>query len=243
MKTPKLFLAFVCIIGAALVADIGYSVFPSPPADIAEINLNVGPDLNAQLAKKRLKIGQPVFMRIFKQSSKLQVWIKHDGFFRHFKSYPICNYSGDLGPKLKEGDRQSPEGFYKVSKGQMNPNSTYHLSFNLGYPNKFDRTLGRTGSYLMVHGNCLSIGCYAMTDAGIEEIYLLADAALNNGQSFFRVHIYPFEMSAENLGKFRNSEWIDYWQNLKTGYDLFEQQKIPPDVSVKNKLYVFNSLT
>jgi murein L,D-transpeptidase YafK len=122
----------------------------------------------------------------------------------------------------------------------MNPLSNYHLSFNLGYPNSYDRLHGRTGSALMVHGSCVSIGCYAMTDKGIEEIFTLADAALCNGQPFFRVHIFPFPMTEENMRKHVNSKWYEFWKNLKEGYDFFEEGgHNPPNVEVKNKQYVF----
>jgi len=148
-----------------------------------------------QLTDKGFALGDPVFMRIFKEEAELEVWMQKGDAFELFKTYPICNYSGDLGPKLREGDRQSPEGFYFVGKSALNPNSSYHLSFNLGYPNAYDRARNRTGSYLMVHGDCRSIGCYAMTDAGIEEIYGLGAAALNAGQAFFRAHAFPFRMT------------------------------------------------
>ena len=158
-----------------------------------------------------------------------------------FKSYAICSFSGDLGPKLKQGDWQSPEGFYFVKPIQLNPWSQYHLSFNLGFPNRYDREHSRTGSALMVHGDCVSIGCYAMTDPQINEIYSLASAALENGQPFFRVHAFPFKMTDERLAKETQNPWYSFWQNLKTGYDIFEQSAIPPNVTVNNKQYVFDS--
>jgi len=198
------------------------------------------PELKKQLSEKEINLGSPIFIRIFKASSELEVWIKEGEEFQLLKTYPICYFSGELGPKLKEGDKQSPEGFYAVSARQMNPNSSYHLAFNIGFPNKFDRAHHRTGSYLMVHGSCVSIGCYAVTDKGIEEIYLFADAALNNGQSFFRVHIFPFRMNESNMHKYRHSKWNDFWKNLKEGYDFFETFKRPPNVEVINKRYVFN---
>lgn len=160
--------------------------------------------------------------------------------FTLFKGYPICAWSGNLGPKEKEGDGQSPEGFYFVPPDAMNPNSQFHLSFNLGFPNAYDRAHGRTGSFLMVHGDCVSIGCYAMTDKAIEEIYVLAEAAHTGGQSYFRVHIFPFRMTDENMSAHDASPWIDYWRNLKAGYDAFEDTRIPPNVRVENKNYVFN---
>ena len=130
--------------------------------------------------------------------------------FRFFRIYTICEASGELGPKEQEGDLQSPEGFYVVTLEQMNPDSHYHLAFDLGYPNAYDQAYGRTGSALMIHGNCVSAGCYAMTDTDIEESYTLADAALRNGQPFFAVHIFPFRMSQQHLRHVRHSRWLPF---------------------------------
>jgi len=197
--------------------------------------------LKKQLLEKNLQYGAPVFIRIFKQSSQLEVWLENsEQTFSLFKTYPICTFSGDLGPKLKEGDWQSPEGFYFVTANQLNPWSQYHLSFNLGYPNRYDRAHNRTGSALMVHGNCVSIGCYAMTDKYIDEIYAMINASLENGQSFLRIHAFPFELSNRNLQKNKSNQWFSFWKNLKEGYDLFEKNKVPPNVKVKNKKYIFD---
>ena len=185
-------------------------------------------------------IGSPIFVRIFKEEKMLEVWMLKGEQYARYKAFPICYHSGGLGPKLREGDKQSPEGFYQVSAASMNPNSRYHLSFNLGYPNAYDRSHGRTGSYLMVHGGCSSIGCYAMTDERIEEIYTLADAALQNGQPFFQVHSFPFRMTEDNMQRHKESPWHDFWQNLKQGYELFEQYKHPPSVRVRDKHYAFS---
>ncbi len=183
------------------------------------------------------KIGDPVFIRIFKEESLLEVWIRPGAEYQHLKDYAICAYSGGLGPKLAEGDRQSPEGFYKVSKYQLNPNSKFHLSFNLGYPNKYDREYNRTGSFLMVHGNCVSDGCYAMTNAKMEEIYALVEGALQKDQKVVWVHAYPFRMTEANLALHSENEWHNFWINLKEGYDYFEAEHLPPGVKVEDKHY------
>ena len=201
----------------------------------------VSPRLEAELAGKGLRLGAPIFIRIFKDADELEVWVESVDGFRLFKTYRICRYSGGLGPKRRQGDRKSPEGFYFVTPGRMNPGSRFHLAFNLGYPNAFDRAHGRTGSALMVHGDCVSIGCYAMTDPGIEEIYALADAALRGGQPFFRVHVFPIRLTPENLARKRRSKWFDVWTGLKPGYDLFEQERWPPNVEVSGGRYVFES--
>ena len=147
--------------------------------------------------------------------------------------------SGHLGPKLAEGDRQAPEGFYYVSRGNMNPRSLYHLSFNIGFPNRYDLSHDRTGSLIMVHGDRQSIGCFAMTDEKVEEIYTLCDAALKKGQPFFRVHCFPFRMTTERMNEAKGNRWEGFWKNLEEGYDWFEEKKVPPDVEVAEKRYVF----
>lgn len=190
-----------------------------------------------------MPLGRPIFIRIFKEEEELEVWTQPKGKerFELWKTYPICAYSGGLGPKLKEGDMRSPEGFYFVPPSAMNPKSSYHLSFNLGYPNAYDRAHGRTGSFLMVHGKCVSIGCYAMTDPFIEEIYALADAAHKRAeQAFFRVHVFPFRMTEANMARHADSKWADFWTNLKEGHDHFEATGQPPNVEVSNKRYVFD---
>ncbi len=193
--------------------------------------------LNERLLTLSAKVGDPVFIRIFKDEAILEVWINVGSGYEHLKDYSICAYSGYLGPKRKEGDRQAPEGFYKVTKRLLNPNSKYHLSFNLGYPNAYDRAHKRTGSFLMVHGNCVSIGCYAMTNEKIEEIYALVEGALKNGQKYVDVHAYPFYMTAENMSLYEGNIWYDFWVNLKEGYDYFESEKVVPKIKVENKRY------
>ncbi|ODR98256.1 hypothetical protein AUC69_10215 [Methyloceanibacter superfactus] len=202
----------------------------------------LAPQTRALLAEKGMTEEQPVLVRIFKAESELEVWKqKDDGRYYHFKTYPICAYSGGLGPKVKQGDRQAPEGFYLISRDQLNPRSKYHLAFNIGFPNAYDRSLGRTGSNLMVHGDCTSAGCYAMTDAVIEEIYILAREALNAGQASFQVQAYPFRMTSANLAAHTKDDWYDFWRNLKEGYDYFETTRLPPTVAVCEKRYLVNA--
>ena len=189
------------------------------------------------LKRNGIAKGAPVFIRIFKQESELELWAEGGNEYVLVKRYPICKWSGKLGPKLKEGDLQSPEGFYGVTPDRLNPNSRFHLSFNVGFPNEYDKAHGRTGSFLMVHGNCVSIGCYAMTDPGIEEIYGTVEAALTAGQPSVQVHIFPFKMTAKNLRAHENSKWIGFWRNLKQGYDAFEMRRRPPKITVDGRLY------
>lgn len=215
---------------------------PSSPRSREAVS-RVKPKLEKELSKAGFNWGSPIFIRIFKEKKELEVWLKDVNRYKLFKTYKICTYGGDsLGPKTQQGDGLAPEGFYFVTPQRMNPLSNFHLSFDLGYPNAYDRVHRRTGSALMVHGSCVSIGCYAMTDEGIEEIYALADTALRNGQRFFRVHIFPFRMTNENMKKHSKSKWFKFWENLKEGYDFFEENgHNPPNVEVGNKRYVFES--
>jgi murein L,D-transpeptidase YafK len=203
----------------------------------------LSPYLEKELKEKNLRLGSPIFIRIFKIPRTLEVWMEHDQQYRLFKSYPICSYSGHPGPKLQEGDWQSPEGFYTVSSDQLNPWSDNHLSFDIGYPNNYDKENNRTGSAIMVHGGCTSQGCYAMSDHRMEEIYTLANSALEHGQLSFSVHIFPFAMTNENLQRFRHSPWISFWENLKTGYDIFEHsRKVPLMISENGRYHVRSNL-
>ncbi len=188
--------------------------------------------LDDRLAALGVERGAPIFIRIFKLESELELWVEKNGRYELFATYPICLWSGRLGPKLREGDRQAPEGFYTVSAEQLNPNSRWHRSFNLGFPNAFDQAHGRTGTFLMVHGGCASIGCYAMTDEVVDEIWGLVTAALDQSQQRFAVHVFPFRMTERNLGLRRGQLWSAFWADLKKGYDLFEASRIPPAVSV-----------
>ena len=202
----------------------------------------VRPEWEKALAARKLVWGDPVFIRAFKKEKELEVFVRDraSGKFVHFRTYRVAGSSGGLGPKLREGDRQVPEGFYATGRRGMKPNSTYHLAFNIGYPNAYDRHHGRTGSLIMVHGHHISIGCLAMTDAKIEEIYTLCDAALRHDQPFFRTHIFPFRMTEANMEAHKDSSWQDFWRNLKEGYDHFERHRIPPDATVSGGRYVFS---
>jgi murein L,D-transpeptidase YafK len=199
-------------------------------------------ELAVAMEKKNMPKESPILVRIFKEESELEVW-KQDtnGQFALLKTYPICRWSGELGPKIKEGDRQAPEGFYTITPGQMNPNSAYYLSFDLGYPNAFDRAYGRTGSQLMVHGDCSSRGCYSMTDEQISEIYALGRDAFFGGQKSFQVQAYPFRMTAKNMARHRNNPNVAFWKMLKTGNDHFEVSHLEPKVNVCEKHYVFDA--
>lgn len=212
------------------------------PPDLAPHLRPLSKETMMLLGKKGMSTSAPIFVRVFKEESELEVWKQRDdGRYYHFKTYPVCNWSGDVGPKKSQGDKQAPEGFYTVKREQMNPNSQFHLAFNLGYPNAFDRAHRRTGDFLMVHGKCRSAGCYAMTDALMEEIYALAREAFIGGQETFEVHAFPFRMTEANLARHAKSEHMAFWKTLKEGYDHFEASRQPPSVLVCERKYVVNA--
>jgi murein L,D-transpeptidase YafK len=195
----------------------------------------------AEIAAKNMDKESPILARIFKEEAEMEIWkMNRDGEYALLKTYPICRWSGDLGPKKKEGDRQAPEGFYSITPGQMNPASNYYLAFNTGFPNAYDRAWGYTGSELMVHGDCSSRGCYAMTDEQIQEIYALARESFFGGQKAFQLQAMPFRMTALNMAKHRNNPNFAFWKMLKEGYDHFEATHLQPQVAVCEKHYVFD---
>lgn len=228
-------------VAAALAVAVAVAACSGGLTPISPSEQPLSKDAMMLLGRKGMEQNAPIFIRIFKEESELEVWkARDDGRFYHFKTYPICNWSGSVGPKTSRGDKQAPEGFYRVSESQLNPNSNYYLAFNLGYPNAYDRARQRTGSSLMVHGNCRSAGCYAMTDALIEEIYGLARDALRGGQESFEVHAFPFRMTDANMARYRDNPNYRFWRTLKQGYDFFETYRLTPTVAVCERRYVVN---
>ena len=204
---------------------------------------DVRASIKTKMSGLDMTMSSPIMLRIFKEDSTLEVWKQtRSGRYALLQTFEICKWSGELGPKVKEGDRQAPEGFYEITPALMNPNSSYHLAFNLGFPNQFDRSHNRTGSHLMVHGACSSRGCYAMTDEQVQDIYALARESFKGGQRSFQVQAFPFRMTAENMAKHRKSEHYGFWQMLKRGYDHFEVTKQPPKIDVCEKRYVFDAV-
>jgi murein L,D-transpeptidase YafK len=227
--------------GGALLA--GCNADEASLAANAKANQPVPPKLVATVNEKDMDLQSPILVRLFKQEAELEVW-KQDrsGKFALLKTYPICRWSGDLGPKVREGDRQAPEGFYAITPAQMNPQSAYYLSFNTGYPNAFDKALGRSGSQLMVHGDCSSRGCYAMTDEQIAEIYSLGRESFFGGQRSFQFQAYPFRMTPVNMAKHRNNPNMAFWKMIKEGNDHFEVTRQEPKVDFCEKKYVFDAV-
>jgi murein L,D-transpeptidase YafK len=206
------------------------SLAPVPPETLAKME-QIGTNKEA-----------PMLIRAYKKEAEFEVWkMNGEGKYVHLKTFPMCRWSGQLGPKTREGDRQVPEGFYSITPAQMNPNSAYYLSFNVGYPNQLDRALGHSGGTIMVHGACSSAGCFSMTDAQIAEIYAIARSAFNGGQRAIQMQSYPFRMTAENLAKHRLDPNIGFWKNLKEGNDHFEVTKEEPTVAYCDRRYIFNA--
>ncbi len=216
---------------------------PAPAQSVAE---------QAPAADVPFARGQNAFVRIFKKEGELELWLKRGDRYALFKTYQVCKWSGHLGPKMREGDYQSPEGFYSVSAKQLHPKSKYHRAFNVGFPNALDKQLGYTGGALMVHGDCQSVGCFAMTDRGIDEIYGYVAAAIGAGQHEVPVHIFPFRMTNSNLASETgqgllafassgNEQYASFWRNLKEGYDLFDRTGEPPTAYACNGRYAFNA--
>ena len=196
----------------------------------------------AELKAKKMEKESPILMRIFKEEAELEVWKQNDsGRFALLRTYPICRWSGELGPKIKAGDRQAPEGFYTITPGLMNPNSSQYLAINTGFPNAYDRANDRTGAFLMIHGGCSSAGCYAMTDGQIAEIYALARESFFGGQTSFQLQAYPFRMTPLNMARHRNSPHMAFWKMIKEGYDHFEVTHLEPRVDVCEKRYIFDA--
>lgn len=226
-------LAVLAALSLAACQDSGLSqraLAPIPPETVALMQ-KIGTDKEA-----------PMLIRAYKKEAELEIWkMGGDGKYVYLKTFPMCRWSGQLGPKTREGDRQVPEGFYAITPAQMNPNSAYYLSFNVGYPNQLDRALGYTGGTIMVHGDCSSAGCFSMTDAQIAEIYAIARSAFSGGQRAIQMQSYPFRMTAENLAKHRLDPNIGFWKNLKEGNDHFEVTKQEPEVAYCGRRYVFNA--
>jgi murein L,D-transpeptidase YafK len=227
---------------AAAVALAGCDTDNANPALSAKAMQPISQKTLSEMAQKNMSKDSPILVRLFKQESELEVW-KQDssGRFALLHTFPICRWSGDLGPKVREGDRQAPEGFYNLTRGNLNPNSQYHLAFNLGFPNAYDKANDRTGAFLMIHGDCSSRGCYAMTDEQISEIYALARESFFGGQRSFQIQAFPFRMTPLNMAKHRGNPNMAFWKMLKEGYDHFEVTRQEPKVDVCEKHYVFNA--
>jgi murein L,D-transpeptidase YafK len=234
----------VALAGMTVACHAGPGIEPAPDLpDLSSLQQAPAPtfapaDRLRRLTEKGMTAGSRVMIRIFKAESELELWLQKDDRFELFAIYPICFWSGRLGPKQREGDRQAPEGFYTVATRQLHRRGRHPRSLDLGFPNALDRAYARTGSYILVHGGCQSIGCYAMTNPVMEEIYALSEQALLRGQERVQVHVFPFRMTEDNMKVFSDHQWHEFWQSLKSGYDMFERTRVPPRIGVCDKKYV-----
>ena len=199
----------------------------------------IWPILQKELSANNFKFPAPLYIRIFKDESLLEIWAKSGKQYRLFKSYDICYFTGGLGTKMREGDGKSPEGFYALTPHQLNPLSNYYLAINVGYPNKLERLKGYTGDAIMIHGHCASIGCYAMTNPRIEEIYTLVYEAFKAGQQQIRLDIFPFRMDEQHLKKFGAHAEAAFWKTMEPGYTRFEKSHLPAEFQIRHKSYAF----
>jgi murein L,D-transpeptidase YafK len=231
-------LASAVLAGSMMLAGCNTDVYQIPTRAMKELS----PEMLALLGQKGMPKESPILVRIFKEESELEVW-KQDttGRFEMLRVYPICRWSGELGPKVREGDRQAPEGFYTITPALMNPNSSYYLAINTGFPNTYDKANGHSGAFLMIHGDCSSRGCYAMTDEQIGEIYSLARESFLGGQQSFQIQAYPFRMTAANLARHRTNPNMPFWRMIKEGNDHFEVTHMEPKVDVCDRHYVFDA--
>ncbi|MGF0539637.1 L,D-transpeptidase family protein [Agrobacterium sp. ES01] len=234
--------AIVLFLAVATLAGCNDTLDSFDPSKISnKVEQPLPSKILAAMKAKGMERNSPIMIRVFKEEGVLEIWkAKTNNRFDKIAEYEICAWSGKLGPKVKEGDRQAPEGYYPLTPYHLNPNSKYFLAINTGYPNRFDQANGRTGSNLMIHGACSSSGCYSMTDAQIMEIYAFARDAFKGGQQTVQLQAFPFRMTAENMARHRLSPHYDFWKMLKVGYDNFEVTKRPPEVAVCGRQYVFN---
>ncbi|AQX22009.1 Murein L,D-transpeptidase YafK [Bartonella sp. CDC_skunk] len=236
MKLKRLFSAALFILTGMLMA----CQERLPTSFKAKIEQSLPREILNKMAMNDIDQYAPIMMRFFKEDNIAEIWKQNrSGVFVLVVSYDICKWSGRLGPKYREGDFQAPEGFYTVQENQMNPYSKYYLSFNIGFPNLYDQIHGRTGSYLMVHGACSSVGCYSMNDRNMAQIYAFARDAFKGGQKEFQLHAFPFRMTDANMQRHYTSPHYEFWMMLKEGYDFFETNRKPPKITVYDKRYVF----
>jgi|GEM_PF-1759379 len=217
------------------------AVTPSPKK---LIKAALGEYLATRLAKDGFEVGAPILIRIFKETSELEIWLadkKDGGKFRRFNTYSICKWSGKIGPKLSEGDRQSPEGFYAFSPWNLRAHHRNFRAIDIGYPNDLDEAMGRTGSDIQIHGGCGSSGCFAMTDERVDEIFRLTAAAFGGGQREIMVHAFPFRMTKTAMAKRQKHPWMGFWKNLKEIDEAFKTSRKLPKISICDKKYTLNA--
>ena len=234
----------------AISVDTGAQNFKSQQAKFARVQTAIA---EKEMSVKKLfaarNMAYPpkeIFLRAFKREQIIELWVNDAGKYHLLKEYAVCAASGDLGPKRRQGDNQVPEGFYYVER--FNPMSNFYLSLGLNYPNEADKILGARGNLggdIFIHGDCVSIGCMAIQDEQIKELYLIAIEAKSAGQAHVPVHVFPARMHAKGMKRLQreaagNAQLLAFWQNLKEGFDIFENNHRLPIVTVdKQGRYIF----
>lgn len=199
----------------------------------------VGMTLAAQFQEKGLTLGSAVFIRVYKQTSEMELWVQQGARYVHFKTYGICRWSGGLGPKMYEGDRQSPEGLYHITAADLIVNPRWDRAMNINYPNSYDVVNGRSGSGILIHGKCGSVGCFAIQDQNVEEVYGAVRAALNNGQAEIPVLALPFRFASVAPTVNDTLQLSEFWSDLRRADLLFERDRIPPTAWICDGRYYF----
>jgi murein L,D-transpeptidase YafK len=194
----------------------------------------------AAFAEKHLRFGAPVFLRVYKQSSEVELWVQQGPRYALFKTYSICRWSGGLGPKMVQGDRQAPEGLYHITAPDLVVNRRWHRAMRLNYPNAFDVVNGRTGYGIYIHGKCRSVGCFAINDDNVEEVYEIVRAALSNGQVRIPVLSLPFRFSSINSLVNEPFVFGEFWRELRRADFLFNRDRLPPSASLCDGNYYFS---
>jgi murein L,D-transpeptidase YafK len=197
-------------------------------------------DMAAEFFSRNLELGSPVFIRVYKQTSEMQLWVQQGSHYVLFKTYGICRWAGGLGPKFYEGDNQSPEGLYHITSSDLIVNPRWDRAMNINYPNNFDRANGRTGSSILIHGKCASIGCFAIQDANVEEVYAAVRAALHNGQARVPVLVLPFRFAEVAPSVNDTLKMDNFWIDLRRADLLFDRDRIPPAAWLCDGRYYFS---
>ncbi len=197
-------------------------------------------ELANEFKERGLKLGSPIFLRVYKQTSEMELWVQRGPRYVHFKTYGICRWSGGLGPKFYEGDRQSPEGLYRITTSDLIVNPRWDRAMNINYPNNFDNLNGRGGSGILIHGGCGSIGCFAIQNENVEDVYGAVRAALRGGQVYVPVLALPFRFSALAPEKDDTLRMNEFWADLRRADLLFERDRLPPVAWICDGRYYFS---
>ena len=233
LRLTSFLLALSAIFLSTIAADAASKSWR--PESVAEREI----DLAKEFSEKGLKLGSPVFLRVYKQTSEMELWVQQGPRYELFKIYKICRWSGGLGPKFYEGDRQSPEGLYRITTSDLIVNQRWDRAMNINYPNNFDQVNGRGGSSILIHGGCGSIGCFAIQNQNVEEVYGAVRAALRNSQAYVPVLTLPFRYSALAPEKEDTLHMSEFWSDLRRADLLFERDKLPPIAWICDGRYYF----